>query len=176
MNKFLRFTTLFLIITACSKKDSYNPERFFSKDQQQTILRQIVYYSAKRPFEATEEEKFNPEFDSYYDRTLLEYDFRNCAYDKQDSGYYFLVTFKAISIWPARVAIGGKIKITPRDKIVDYEEMFRTWKMTDDTLRSHSLELFNTMVQGGDLTRYEAKYMGDRYIEFPDEHLHFDKD
>jgi hypothetical protein len=85
------------------------------------------------------------------------------------------MTRKARSIWPAREALGGKIKLDSQKKILQYEEVFRTWKMAEDSLNSRAFELFDLMVAGKDLTPYRSKYKGDRYIEFPDDRFYFDK-
>jgi hypothetical protein len=79
------------------------------------------------------------------------------------------MTRKARSIWPAREAIGGSLKIDADNRLIDYTEVFRMWKMTEDTLNIRAFELFDLMVKGKDLTSYRSKYKGDRYIEFPDD-------
>lgn len=176
MQKILRFILLISVIcfTGCKEKINYNPEQYFTKTQQDFLLKQSVRYSAKLPPQATHETKFNSEFDPYYNEAANEIDLRAC-YPKDTNHYYFLMTRKARSIWPAREAIGGQFKIDKNNKIQDYEEAFRTWKMTEDTLKTRSLELFDLMVQGKDLTPYHSKYKGDRYIEFPDDRFVFDK-
>jgi len=170
--------TLFFLILACtfqcSKSDSSQPERFFSKDQQTAIIRQSVLYSVKLPPQATHETKFNHEFDWFYDLATQEYDIRALKM-APDSSYFFLMTRKARSIWPAREAIGGKLKLDAHLKLRGYEEVFRTWKMTEDTLNSRAFELFDLMVKGKDLTPFQSKYKGDRYIEFPDDRYYFDR-
>jgi len=92
-----------------------------------------------------------------------------------DGSYYFLMTRKARSIWPAREAIGGKLKLDKELKLQEYEEIFRTWKMTEDSLNQRAFELFDLMVEEKDLTVYYSKFKGDRYIEFPDDRFFFDK-
>jgi hypothetical protein len=170
------FRLLFLLLLTAQgcKKDDYNPDRYFSKKEQTSIIRECVYYSAKVPPGATHETKFNQEFNTYYDLATQEYDMRACYQDK-DSAYFFLMTRKARSIWPAREAIGGKFSVDHKTKLLDYEETFRTWKMTEDTLNTRSFELFELMIKGKDLTHFQTKYKGDRYIEFPDDNYSFDK-
>jgi hypothetical protein len=164
---------LILAVQGC-KKEGYNPDRFFTREQQTSLIKQSVYYSTKLPPGATHETKFNSEFDSYYDIATSEYDMRACHRDR-DSAYFFLMTRKARSIWPAREAIGGKFSIDHKQKLLTYEEIFRTWKMTEDTLNVRAFELFELMLEGKDLTPFQAKYKGDRYIEFPDDNFYFDK-
>ena len=164
--------TLFLV-QGC-KNIAHSPDHYFSKEQQVAIIKQSVRYSTQLAPGASHETKFNSEFDEYYDIATTEYDIRAC-FPEQDNGYYFLMTRKARSIWPAREAIGGKLKVDKDNKLLDYEEVFRTWKMTEDTLNTRAFELFDLMVKGKDLTLFKTKYKGDRYIEFPDDRFSFDK-
>lgn len=175
MKTFSGFIIISFILAACNDISSYNPDQYFSKEQQQEIIRQTVRYSAKLPPEANHHSKFEKQFDWYYNIAAEECDFRRCA-KKTDDGYYFLMTRKARSIWPAREAIGGFFKIDASNTLIDYEEIFRTWKMTEDSLNIRAFELFDLMVKEKDLTRYRSKYSGDRYIEFPDDHYAFDRE
>jgi hypothetical protein len=170
---FLLSCFLGVLIQSCSRVQDH-PEQCFSKAQQDSIIRQSVYYSVKLAPGATQETRFNSEFNWYYDAATKEYDWRACL-PGQDSIFYFLMTRKARSIWPAREALGGKIRINSQGKIQEYEEVFRTWKMAEDSLNPRARELFDLMVAGKDLTPYRSKYKGDRYIEFPDDRFYFDK-
>jgi len=162
-----------MLFQSCDKT-SHITDNCFSDTQRDSVIRQSVYYSVKLPPGATQETKFSPEFNWYYGRAAKEYDLRACV-ATPDSDFYFLMTRKARSIWPAREALGGKIKINSQLKIQEYEEVFRTWKMAEDSLNSRAFELFDLMVAGKDLTPYRSKYKGDRYIEFPDDRFYFDK-
>src|SRR4051794_20866231 len=161
-----------ILVCACSQ--SGNPDTLLSKAEQAMIISQSVRYSSKLAPQASHLTKFDTAFNWYYDLAAKEYDLRACRRDK-DSGYFFLMTRKARSIWPAREAIGGKLKVGKNGHLVDYYEEFRTWKMTEDSLNDRAIELFNLMVKGKDLTPYHSKFKGDRYIEFPDDRSYWDK-
>lgn len=173
MNRFLVAALSLMLFQNCNKT-SHSTDKCFSNAQRDAIIKQAVYYSVKLPPGATQETKFNKEFDGYYELAAKEYDFRACA-AMDDNGYYFLMTRKARSVWPAREALAGKIKVDSELKIQEYEEVFRTWKMAEDSLNTRAFELFDLMVAGKDLTPYRSKYKGDRYIEFPDDRFYFDK-
>jgi hypothetical protein len=162
------------VMASCQQKDPYQPDQYFSREQQALLIHQSVRYSTKLAPQATHETKFKPEFDWYYDIASKEYDIRAFSPDGNE-GYYFLMTRKARSLWPAREAIGGRIKVDKENRLLDYEEVFRTWKMTEDTLNTRAFELFEFMVSGKDLTPFRSKYKGDRYIEFPDDRYYFNK-
>lgn len=170
-------TRLYFIITSlalasCNQQKKYGPDLYFTKEVQSSIIEQTVRYSAKLAPLATHENKFNEEFSEYYDKAADETDFRQCFPDG-DKSYFFLMTRKARSIWPAREAIGGKITVDENNKLADYEEVFRTWKMTEDSLNDRAFELFDRMVKKEDLTPFRSTYKGDRYIEFPDDRFYF---
>ncbi len=175
MNKVsnLLYVLGFLFLIACANKDPYDPNKYFTRAEQLQMINESVRYSAKLPPGATHESKFDTAFNWYYKIATSEYDLRACT-PASDGGYYFLMTRKARSIWPAREAIGGKLKVDQELKLQEYEEVFRTWKMAEDSLGPRALELFDLMVKGKDLTPYYSKFKGDRYIEFPDDRFIFD--
>jgi hypothetical protein len=161
-----------LLSFACSKSNPYSPDEYLSKEDQAALIRQSVHYSVKLPPNSTNETKFNGEFDWYYDVAAKEYDLRE-LYPADDNSYYFLMTRQARSIWPAREAIGGKLIVNKNNNLVDYDESFRTWKMTEDSLNERAFFLFDLMVKGEDLNPYQSKFKGDRYIEFPDDRYYY---
>jgi hypothetical protein len=173
----MKSSILILIISilsfaACKKNQS--ADQWFTKEEQLSIINQSVRYSVKTPPDATHQTKFDSSFNWYYDIATKEYDWRAASKISHDE-FYFLLTRKARSVWPAREAIGGKIKIDSKRNLIDYEEIFRTWKMAEDSLNIRAFELFDLMAMGKDLTPYQSKYKGDRYIEFPDDRWHFNK-
>jgi hypothetical protein len=175
----MRYLKIFICVTAfiwgCSS-DKSTPDKYFSKEQQSSLILQTVRYSAKVPHGATHQTKFSKEFDKYYYIAAKETDFRKCEAAASNNGYFFLMTRQAKSIWPAREAIGGRFTLNEKDSLEEYEEIFRTWKMTEDSLNTRAFELFDLMVAGKDLTPYRSKYKGDRYIEFPDDRFFFSKE
>lgn len=166
---------LFLTLTfGCSHKDQYDPDKLLSEGEQLEIIKKTIRYSVKLAPRANHETKFEKSFDWYYDKAVEEYDVRR-YFISEDSTNFFLFTRVARSITPMREAIGGKLKMDQNKNILDYEEVFRTWKMNEDSLNVRAYELFDKLVKNEDLTSYRAKYKGDRYIEFPDDRFYFDK-
>jgi hypothetical protein len=175
MKALIGFCFVFVLFTGCNQEEKYKPDLYFSKEVQTSLIKQSVRYSAKLPPTATHENKFSEEFNEYYDRAWLETDFRG-SFPEDGKTYYFLMTRKARSIWPAREAIGGKLTLDDKNQLTEYEEIFRTWKMTEDSLNDRAFELFDRMINKEDLTLYRSKYKGDRYIEFPDDRYYFNKE
>ncbi len=165
---------ILVILLGCSNKEIYDPVNYLSKDQQKNIIEKTIRYSAKIPPHSTQATKFDSKFDWYYANAANQC--RLLYYYPTDSVNYFFITLSAISITPMKEGIGGIIKIDEQGKLQEYDEIFRTWKMPEDTLIKRGWFLFNRMIKGGDMTMYYSKFQNDRFIEFPDERTKFDND
>ncbi len=145
---------------------------YMTRDRQAEVIKKFIRYSVKLAPNASRETMFNAQFDSYYDKAALEYNFLNLT--GSDNSYYFLVSRPARSINPMFEGIGGKIKLNHKDSLIEYEEVFRTWKLEDKDLRTRGRYLFDRMVKEEDLSPFYSKMAGDKYIEFPDDRFYFD--
>jgi len=172
MNKVLT-PFIFLIVISCSSKKSIEPRDYLTREQEREILWPVIHYAAKLPPGANRDTRFNQRFDDYYQNVILDYNFLHLS-PNDDGSYFFLLERPARSITPMFESIGGKFKYE-KDSLVEYEEIFRMWKMPDADLKKRGREMFVRMVKGSDLSIYYSKYAGDKYIEFPDDRFHFDK-
>jgi hypothetical protein len=159
-------------LTGCERRN-FTPEHYVSVEEQQKAIDSIVRYVAKLPPNATNETKFESQFDDYYKTVATDYDLRRYFIDK-DSVHYLLVTRMARSIKPMRESIGLKIRYSHDGSLAMYEEVFRTWKMPDELMEKRYPVLFELMVEEKDLSEYYPKSKGDQYIEFPDGRFYFD--
>lgn len=175
MTKEPRYCFFFFImfLSACTR-DRYDPNKFLTSGDQQKLIRETVYYSMKVAPNANHDTKFDEEFDWYYDRAANEVEIIKYYIDEK-SNHYFLMSREARSITPMREGIGGKLRFDDSGKMIEYEEIFRTWKMESDSLKIRGAMLFDRMVMGKDLSLFYAKFQGDKYIEFPNERFSFDK-
>ncbi len=139
----------------------------------QRFLEQIIRYTAHLPKKATHETKFDTAYDSFYAQEIKKY--RVDLFYQEPEGYtYLLVSRPAPSLDVKRVATGIKMRIK-EDSVAYYEEVFRTWKMTEPILAKKAGMLFEKMVRGQDLSPYYPQHSGEEeYIEFPDAHTRFD--
>jgi len=164
-----------VLIASCAGKKNYDPNRYMTGGEKDEKMFKIIRYLAK-PIEGLSfEERFYPQYDSFYraQSSLFRFD---AFYKQKDGTEFFLVSKRAPSLFDKRVATGGKAKFDERGKLIEYEEVFRTWKMAPDTLARRGLLLFDLMVENKDLKPYEtANSNGEDYIEFPDAHNHFNK-
>jgi len=138
------------------------------------VKKAIIRYVSKAPDGVSGGEKFDEKFNSYYEdnakRCFLE------LYTVKDDYHYFLVTQPAASMVEKRHATGGRFKLNEKGELTEYEEIFRTWKMTPQDLRTKSEVIFKDMIAGNSLERYYTKHAGDKYVEFPDDKTYYDKE
>lgn len=163
-----------LVVGACSSKKEYAVSAHLTPQQQDEMMWKIIRYVGRAPEGLSFDERFYPAYDSFYQEQVRLHKFD--AFYKEGSTHYFLVSRKAPSLVDKRVATGGTFVLNG-DRIDDYEEVFRTWKMVPDTLAKRELILFDKLVRGESLKPYETKNSnGVEYIEFPDERTFFDKE
>jgi hypothetical protein len=165
---------LFSLAAISCKRDRYSPSQYLSETEQQQLVRQMVYYCTKLPPNASESDKFNPGYNWYYDRAAAEAGLLKFYTNEKHDFNYFFLTRTARSITPMKEGIAGKVKLNSDGSLADYEEVFRTWKMHEDTLAIRGAMLFDRMVTERDLSLFYSQFQGDRYIEFPSERYKYD--
>jgi hypothetical protein len=170
------FLSLLVFSVGCEKKKNYEPNNCFSPDEQKQILNIMMHYASRLAPQATHETKFEKQFDWYYDRAEAEARIVYCSFNEQDSVYNLFVGRKARSITPMEEGIAVRLKLNADKSFKEYEEVFRMWKMPVDSMNKKGKFLFQTMLDGGDLTLYYSKFRKDEFIEFPDDRFKFDKE
>jgi hypothetical protein len=169
----LIFVVVLIGITACNPENKYIPEKNLSDLQQKQILYTTIRYLGHLPKKGSHENKFDPQFDEYYRKLVLDYTLE--AYYKNNDEEYFLVSRIAPSLQLKKVALGVKMKRDGDGKLLYYEEVFRTWKFEIPEMKEKGLLLFNKMIKGEDLRPYYPQNSGaEEFIEFPDEKVYYD--
>ncbi len=168
---FLTFFTAVVLLTACE------PAPKGQKPDEETaaqLLSKIIRYIGLLPQYATHETKFDSTYNEFYAEELKKYRVDLYHKDTRTGDIYLLVSRIAPSLRIKRVATGIKMRLSG-DSIAYYHEVFRTWKMEEPELARKGQMLFDKMVRGEDLSPYYPQHSGkEEYIEFPDEHTHFD--
>lgn len=178
----MRFTYFILSLTvllntSCFTKRSndYTPEKYLSSSEQIKVKEQIIQYLAKAPESVTTDSmRLDTVHTEYYAKQIKNHQL--IAYyisDKQE--HFFLIARIAPSMEEKWVATGGMVRFGTNQEVLEYEEVFRTWKLPKDLMTERSKYLFDLMVKGENLTPYYAKTAGFNYIEFPDDNVFFDK-
>ncbi|MBC7850746.1 MAG: hypothetical protein H7Y31_13480 [Chitinophagaceae bacterium] len=162
-----------IILIGCGR-DSYDPDSKLSPNEKEKIIMMIVRYVTKAPEKVKATEKFDKKYDDYYQQRTSQCKLEQ--YYVQGDNHFFLISQPAPSLLEKRNATGGKMKLDENGKVIEYEELFRTWKMIPDTLRRRSYHLFKKMVKGESLEPFLTKNSnGVEYIEFPDDQVFYDK-
>ncbi len=166
---------LLLIITSCREEQkNCNPDTYLSKKEQDSFNYKIIRYIQRLPKYATEENKFDAQFDADYKNSL-----KDCSllfyYKDKENNIYFAISKIAPSIKLKKTATVGKLKLDSNDAITYYEEVFRTWKMEIPELKTKSRLLFEKYIDGKDLSEFYTKNAkGEFFIEFPDDINYYD--
>lgn len=163
-----------LFIQSCHSSKDYNTESYLSVKEKDEVLQSIIRYMGKPPENVSASEKFDAKHNDYYLDIASRHKFELYFIDETGT-HYFLISRPAPSLYEKRVAIGGKLKLNEKGELLEYEEVFRTWKMKDEELKVKGLLLFDLMVNNNDVSPYYRVNSTEEYIEFPDEHNYYDK-
>ncbi len=166
-----------LLFSACQNTEKISPNIGQKPDEvlAQKILGGIIRFTAKLPPKgANHENKFDPKFDEHYQKQVEQHRIDLYHQDSSTTDVYLLVSRIAPSMSVKRVGTGIHLRMSG-DSITYYNEVFRTWKMPEETLAKKGAMLFSKMVRKEDLTPYYNANSGkEEYIEFPDENVRFD--
>lgn len=165
------------VLLACSnqKKGKYHPANYLSVQEQKRFKEKIIRYIGDAPRRVLGNQKFDTLYDEHYSKQVAQHDLL-AYYISNDGEHFFLTARIAPSIDVKWVATGGRLRYGEDGELAEYEEVFRTWKMPRPILEERALYLFDLMVKGEDLEPYYAAKAGFNYIEFPDDHVYFDKE
>lgn len=164
---------LLILFTACGSNTSINPDDHLTAMEKEAIKTAIIRYVAK-PSDDENNDRFTSKHDAYYQKLASQV--RLEFYTVKDNYHYFLVSQPAPSMTEKRHATAGRFELNDKGEIIEYEEVFRTWKLKPEDLKARSEVLFTKLVNGESLEKFYAKKAGDQYIEFPDDHTYYDKE
>lgn len=173
--KLISLLTIALFTISCQSSPDYKPHSYLDPVEKDQVLQQIIRYAGKLPEKVSDSLKFNNKYDTYYQELASKHQLTH--YYVSDNGeHFFMLQRQAPSLQKKYVAIGGRMRISESDSVIEYEEVFRTWKMIYDTLSQRGALLFDKMVKGESLEPYLTKNSnGIEYIEFPDDYVYYDK-
>lgn len=177
-----RIIILFLILTtgvaACKlfpKKEKdhmhqYRVENYFSSDQKDTLLTDIVTLIGVKPRTATSLTRFEQEFRPYYIQYSEEFKMVYYFVNENDDHYYYLIR-PARSTKGNTRGVGGKFRFE-NEIIIEFEEIFNTPVLDEDQLIEIGEILFLEMIETGSVEQFFGNKF---YIEWPDERLKYHK-
>ena len=173
MKRLFFYLLISLAVMSCNSHKDYNTDTHLSVMDKDKVMTAVIRYLAKPP-EGYEAERFDKKHDAYYMEVAGRFKIVNYYIDSEGVNY-FLISRPAPSLMEKRVATGGRAKFDKDYNLIEYEEVFRTWKMKEEELDKKGLFLFDLMVKGQSLEPYQIPNTKEEYIEFPDERTYYDK-
>jgi hypothetical protein len=133
-------------LTGC-QADTNNVSAYFDKQEQDTLLTNMITYMAGYAPGATNETRFAPKFRSHYTKQIPKYSFEG-FHVGSDSVHYFFVIRPVGSGTLFQRGVGGRFKLRGDLKPVDFEEMWCTPHIKDrKVIVERGGFLFRKMVQ-----------------------------
>lgn len=174
MKKYFLIFSVIWMGNSQEKIENIAVDNFFSKKEQEAFKHNIVRYYEGLPKKATHETKFDSIFNAYYETKAAENDFLFC-HKNENGEIYFAVAKIAPSLTLKKVATIGKVSLDNNNKITYYEEICRTWKMSEEELNEKTTMLFQKIIQGKDISSFYTKNSQPKFIvEFPDDLTYYD--
>lgn len=174
IRKYLLLVVAVIALFACDKKDPYAVENYIKPEDKLQSLVPLYPYLAKLENGVNYNNRFDSVQRAYFEEKQKVHKFSfERYYITKDSVHYFLIWKVAPSLYEKKIAIGGRYKKDANGKVYAFEELFNTPKMKLDELKEKSFELFDFMVDNGNVEAYWGDY--DR-IEFPDGKCIYDKE
>ena len=122
-----------LIIISCQKQIDINPQTYLNTNEIEQLKYQSARYYSQLNEKSNHENKFNQNFDEHYKKEAKKHQLLYYFKEKNTNYEYFALTRIAPSLKIKKVAIVGKL-LRKNNKIIEYEEKFRTWKMPENEL------------------------------------------
>lgn len=149
--------------------EQYDVAAYFSGDQKDTLLANMVTYIYLRPAEVKVEERTDPKYRGYYVRSAALFDYAYHTVTDEGVHYFYLIR-------PARIlernfrGVGGRFTVNDDLELLTFEELFNTPIMDKPYLLEKGLILFEEMVKNGNVDRY---FSDQNLIQWPDHRLQY---
>lgn len=168
--KNLVFILLFIAISCESKK--YEPKTHLTQNEEYATLLKLFPYIEKKPEQATFENRFQPQFQSYYQKRSKGAYLQKYFIDK-DSNHYFLIVKNEIkSLHNDKRAVGGIFKTGANKKIKEIDLLFVTPMLSEGDAKIRGEEMFLEMTKDGNVAKFREK---PDYMEWPNRNVVYDK-
>lgn len=177
IHSFFIVSVFIVFLSSCGHAAKYSADENLPLSADQDSFKyEIIRYVGRLPKHATAATKFESRFDGQYLSMARSMSLDKHYQNPKDGYIYFEISRIAPSLYEKYVSTGGRLKRDEKGGIVEYEEIYRTWKMKREDLEEKTAIFFDYMVKGKDLSRYYTANIGDtEHIEFPDENTYFDK-
>ncbi|MDB5256404.1 MAG: hypothetical protein JWM14_1099 [Chitinophagaceae bacterium] len=165
-----------ITMSSCNKKTEYAVSKVIPEkaEQDSLLLRIITVIEEHIPDTVAKEDRFHPEHQEFFKTRLDRYKFVY-LYKNEQGEYLYYVTKPAYGVPELSVGLAGKFKLDEKNHLVDFEESYRLYRMPPEVLDKKSWEVYQAFVKGEDLQPFHRSLDTDPYIEFPNDHVAYDK-
>jgi hypothetical protein len=163
---------LFIItsIFSCQSKNAKS-NIYLSDIQRDSLLTNIVTYLYMLAPNATPDTKFQPQFRGFYAKNISKFTLENLQ--KSQDGWHYFFVIRPVGGSNVRRGVLGKFKLKENSTIpTGFEEIANTPHLKEEIVKERGTYLFQELVKNGNLN---AQIPMKQYIEWPDEHLAYDK-
>ena len=166
--------TLGLLITisilSCQSKNSkFNI--YLSDNQRDSLLTNIVTYIYTLAPNATPQTKFQAQFKGFYTKNLSKFTLENLQQSPEGWTYFFVI--RPVGASNFKRGVLGKFKLKENSTMpTEFEEIANTPHLKEGIVKERGEYLFQELLKNGNLN---AQMPMKQYIEWPDEHLAYDK-
>ena len=158
-----------LVFKPFSSTNPYDINLHIDGDLQDTLLVNVVTYMGPKHRYADNLTRHQSHFRKYYIEMARDYTFHKYFIDQNDIHYFYVIRPARHPIGNRR-AVGGKMKLDKDMNIFDYEEIFVTHVLDEDTLKKYASGFFDSMIEGN----YQELNHSNKFIEWPDDRLQYD--
>lgn len=157
----------------CSKTYEYDPQQYFSKEEIDLLMPNLVTYIYKLPAKASLATRFSPAYASYYKNSTSQFLFDSHYYSEKDGYHYYLLERPAGNDSKYKRTVGGRFKLKKGDfKPYSFEEIFNSPRLPDSVRIERGRFLFKELIKNGNINSQLAMK---HYVEWPDATLIYDK-
>lgn len=154
------------------KNDSYQASHYFSEQEKDSLLTNIITYIYIKPTGANNQTKFSTQFRPFYIKSLPSFYLEN-YYQAPDGTSYFFVIRPVGGSPKFRRGVLGKFQLKEGSLMpTAFEEIVNTPHLDEEVVRERGRFLFRELVKEGNLDKYLTMK---HYIEWPDSRLIYDK-
>jgi hypothetical protein len=160
------------IFMSCGSNNSTTPSYYFTQNEQDSLLANIITYIYVKAPEAHNDTRFQARFRSFYVKNLAKFQLENYYQSTDSTAYYFVI--RPVGNSPKyKRGVVGKFKF--KDKTLmptEFEEVINTPPLEEQALKERGGFLFKELIKNNNLDKYLTLK---HYIEWPDSTLVYDK-
>ena len=172
---FVCIVFLLIFATSClqnSEKKRYNPNAYLSQAEKDSLMVDIIarIYALPENMRQYNHQRTEAPFRNYFANQLPKFQLK-LYHIRPDSVHLFYVIRPARNAKGYNRGVGGKFKRCGK-RLCDFEEVFVTPYMPDDSLMIRGEELFHELVKSGNVNMYLENPL---FVEWPSQMSKYDK-